>query len=139
MMEFTLKIYSNDIAVYRLPDLSGLSFPEDCGFFNLSVTGDEISLMCDVQRLSPEYQRWLDRKATSVSKDWFCLRVNGDLPFDIVGVIATLTGHIASIGISQFAVCTHDRDYVLVPNMQRHQVISHLKAVGYRFADCDPV
>ncbi|GAB6262783.1 ACT domain-containing protein [Photobacterium sp. R1] len=138
-MEFTLKIYSNDIAVYRLSDLSGLSFPEDCGFFNLSVTGDEISLMCDVQRLSSEYQGWLDRKATSVSKDWSCLRVDGELPFDIVGVIATLTGHIASIGICQFAVCTHDRDYVLVPNTQRHQVITHLKTVGYHFVDGDPV
>ena len=135
IMEFTIKIYSNDIAVYRLSDLSGFSFPEDCGFFNLSVTGDEISLMCDVGHLSSGYLEWLEQKTTSVSKNWSCLRVDGDLPFDIVGVIATLTSHIASIGISQFAVCTHDRDYVLVPNTQRHQVITYLKTVGYHCID----
>lgn len=138
-MEFTIKIYSNDIAVYRLSDLSGFLFPENCGFFNLSVTDDEISLMCDVERLSSGHIEWLDCKATSVSKNWSCLRVDGDLPFDIVGVTATLTGHIASIGISQFAICTHDRDYVLVPNAHRNKVITHLKTVGYLCVDSDLV
>lgn len=47
-------------------------------------------------------------------RGWRCLRVAGALPFNAVGILASLTGALAEAGMSLFAVSTFDTDYLLV-------------------------
>jgi uncharacterized protein len=51
---------------------------------------------------------------------WSALKVLGPLDFSITGIMANITGVLAAIGISVFAISTYDTDYILV----RHESLS---------------
>lgn len=73
--------------------------------FFVAQTEDEYSIMCP-QEIIPD--------GIDYSADWRCLRADGDLAFDEVGVVAKLSQPLAEAGLSLFLVSTHDRDYVFV-------------------------
>ncbi|MDC0176423.1 ACT domain-containing protein, partial [Planctomycetaceae bacterium] len=58
-------------------------------------------------------------------------RVVGPLEFSMVGVIASLTGTLATADISVFVVSTFDADLVLVKEADLDATIAALKAVGH--------
>ena len=47
-------------------------------------------------------------------RGWRALRVRGPLPFDAVGVLASVTAPLAAAGVSVFSLSTFDTDVVLV-------------------------
>ena len=71
----------------------------------LSKTSDELSIMCPRSGAPDNVQR---------SDGWRCLRVDVELGFEQIGVVATVSTPVANAGISLFLVSTYDRDYVLV-------------------------
>lgn len=73
--------------------------------FFVAQTSDEYSIICpqEVIPIGIDY-----------SADYRCLRADGDLDFDAVGVVAKLSSPLADAGLSLFLVSTHDRDYVFV-------------------------
>lgn len=73
--------------------------------FFVAQTEDEYSIMCPQKHIPQE----LDYDA-----DWRCMRVDGDLAFDEIGVVARVSKPLADAGMSLFLVSTHDRDYVFV-------------------------
>lgn len=98
-----------------LPEIFGIAklappqpFPlwlHDASLFFIARTTDEYSIMCPQQYI-PE--------TVTYSPDYRCLRVDGDLAFDEIGVVARVSKPLADAGLSLFLVSTHDRDYVLV-------------------------
>ena len=104
----------NQLIIKPLPELFGVcklsadqKFPlwlpqQDIVF--IARTIDELSIMCP-QKYIPSEQ--------IASRGWRCLRVDGDLAFDEVGVVARIATVLADIGLSIFVMSTHDRDYVL--------------------------
>ena len=105
----------SQLIIKQLPDLFGIcklspsqDFPtwmprHDMVF--IARTSDELSIMCP-QKYIPSEQ--------VASRSWHCLRIDGDLAFDEVGVVARIATPLANIGMSIFVISTHDRDYVLV-------------------------
>jgi hypothetical protein len=123
-MKLNLKVLDEDFTVYKLKSISDLQIPSEANFFSLTVTDDEYSLMTDKQ---------LGVNAISTSTDWKAIKVVGNLPFDIVGVTSNLTCSLAKENIGIMAVCTHDRDYILVQGLDLQNAIDVLKQSGHSF------
>jgi uncharacterized protein len=57
--------------------------------------------------------------------------VRGPLPFDLVGVFASMAGPLADAGISIFALSTFDTDYVLVKARDVERASGVLRDAGH--------
>ena len=101
-----LKLLTSQFAVLKLEPSENIpTWATQSEHFFISKTSDELSVIC------PE----ADVPAgVEASTGWRCFRVDGDLEFEQVGVVATVSKPIADEGISLFLVSTHDRDYVFV-------------------------
>jgi hypothetical protein len=89
--------------------------------FFVARTEDEYSIMCP-QKLIPD--------GITYAADYRCLRVDGDLAFDEIGVVARVSKPLADAGLSLFVVSTHDRDYVLVRQDGLETALATYRAVG---------
>ncbi|MBC8536430.1 ACT domain-containing protein [Feifania hominis] len=75
-------------------------------FVFTATTDMECSLVCRTQDVPPE---------TVAREDgWRAMRIEGPLPFSMVGILAKISGELAREDISLFAVSTFDTDYILV-------------------------
>jgi hypothetical protein len=90
--------------------------------FFVSQTEDEYSIMCP-QHLIPE--------DVPANKDYRCLRVEGDMTLDAVGVVAGVSKPLADAGLSLFLISTHDRDYVLVHQRDLPKAIDVYQQAGF--------
>lgn len=89
----------------------------------LSVTDEEISLVCPTDR-TPEN--------TSAREDgWSMLRIEGQLDFSLIGILAGISKILADNGIGIFAISTYNTDYILTRTEQFNKALSVLRAAGY--------
>jgi len=115
-----------------LPDTFGIlkltppqDFPVWLGqarVFFVAQTSDEYSIFCP-EDVIPE--------GIDYSGGYRCLRADGDLAFDEVGVVAKLSQPLADAGLSLFLVSTHDRDYVFVHRNDLHEALQIYRAKGF--------
>lgn len=115
-----------------LPELFGVMrlerpqpFPSWLGetaVFFIAQTEDEYSIICP-RHLIPAQHEFDD--------NWWCIRVEGEMPFDMVGVAAALSQPLADNDISLLLVATHDRDYVLVKDHHLGRVIEIYQKEGF--------
>ena len=101
-----------------LPDVRAID-----GFFALTRTDDEISLVClnsEADKLNP-YAR---------ENDYQVLRVAGQLDFSLVGILARMTGALVGAGIPVCAVSTYDTDYLLIKAGNMDSALKALEAAG---------
>ncbi|MFC2098262.1 ACT domain-containing protein [Bacteroidota bacterium] len=87
------------------------------GFFSVTVTDEEVSVVCleDIE---------IDSEQSSPS--WKCIKVAGPLELNLVGVLHDLTKPLKEAGISVFAISTYDTDYLLVPERSYNETIQAL-------------
>ncbi len=78
----------------------------DSGFFFLSVTDQEISLVCRTEDVPAD--------CTDREDGWRAFRVCGILDFSLVGILSKISGILAENRIGLFAVSTFNTDYILV-------------------------
>lgn len=123
-MKLNLSVLAKNITIYKLGSVNGLSIPSQASFFTLTITDDEYSVMSDVH---------LELNSISSSSDWKAIKVVGDLPFDIVGVTSNLCLSLANNCIGIMAVCTHDRDFILVKNKDLDRAKEALLNSGHTF------
>jgi len=97
--------------------------PTNAAFWNLSITPDEISLVCAESQIPAQAQ--------SVEHGWKALQVAGTLDFGMVGVIAAISAVLAAAKISIFVVSTYNTDYILVKETALEAAISQLQSAGY--------
>lgn len=124
----TLLLLDGLYAVCRMP-LSGPLIqlppvPDFPAMTTISVTSDELSYIGPADSM-PDNPAELD-------VGWRCFRVDGDLPFNAVGVVASFSSALAQAGISLFAISTHDRDYFLVREAALDEAISALEKSLFR-------
>ena len=115
-----------------LPDLFGVvklippqPFPtwlSGASMFFVSQTEDEYTIMC------PQHVIPGDLSANTGHR---CLRVEGDLAFDEVGVVARVSKPLADAGLSLLLISTHDRDYVLVHQRDLITAIDIYRQAGF--------
>ena len=57
--------------------------------------------------------------------------VKGPLDFNLVGIIAGLSGTLADAGVSIFALSTYDTDYIMVKQPDLDRALAALRQAGY--------
>jgi signal transduction histidine kinase len=115
-----LRLTGDRLAVCRLEPRPGLpSWVADApGFLTVSQAADELSVVCSAAVVP--------RRVRSEGP-FRLLHVIGPVPFDTIGIMATLSGALAASGISILPIATYDTDYVLV---RETDVERSLRALG---------
>jgi hypothetical protein len=119
-MGLKLRVLPEVLAVCRLAPDAALPdwIDTSAGFLTISRTPDELSLVCDRERV-PEGVR--------AERGWRAFKVEGPLDFALTGILAALAGPLADAGISIFAISTFDTDYLLVRESTLGQAIAVLR------------
>ena len=123
MPSHEMKVLPYELAVCRLG--AGDDVPDwamRAGFFSLTRTSDELSIVCPQDQVTPEVEQ---------EGGWRCLMVSGPLDFNQVGVLAALAQPLAEAGISIFAMSTYRTDYILVREKDLGLAISALRKAGH--------
>ncbi|MCD6475074.1 MAG: ACT domain-containing protein [Anaerolineaceae bacterium] len=100
------------------------------GFWSLTHTPDEVSLVMQVGNVIPE--------GAVIEDDWRMFRVAGTLAFEMVGVLSELSKVLADDGISIFTLSTYDTDYLLVKSAQLEPSLFALRSAGYGIENWQP-
>jgi hypothetical protein len=120
-----LKVLNDHLAICRsdkdepLPRWAKASAGE---FFSATRTRDELSIIIADSRAPREGK---------CEHDWRLLMVKGPLAFNLVGIIAGLSGTLADAGVSIFALSTYDTDYIMVKQADLDRALAALRQVGY--------
>jgi len=94
-----------------------------CGFFALTKTDAELSIVCEQALLSENVRAERDRRL---------LRVDSVLTFALTGVLASLVLPLADAAISIFAVSSFDTDYILIADRDIEHAIAVLESAGHK-------
>jgi len=92
------------------------------GFFALTRTDDEVSLVVNEAAIQPEWQ---------AEPGWRGLKVLGPLDFSLVGILSSLAAPLVESGISIFAISTYDTDYLLVKAEKLSSALAALREAGF--------
>jgi hypothetical protein len=65
---------------------------------------------------------------------WRCLKVEGEMKLQEVGVLASMTQPLAEANIPLFAISTFNTDYVFVMEEQLVNAVQALQKAGHEFA-----
>lgn len=104
------------------PDALVPSWVDHGGFWTVSRTADELSIVCEEDHIPSGVQ---------AEMGFACFKVIGPLDFSSVGVIAALTTALAASGIPLFAISTFDTDYLLVRRTDLPDAIDALRESGH--------
>jgi len=96
------------------------------GFFCLTQTADELSIVCEENRVPA---------GVRVERDWKALKLQGPFPFAITGVLTSFLQPLAEARVPIFAVSTFDTDYVLMKRDKVDAAIKALAAIGHELVD----
>jgi hypothetical protein len=121
-MGLRLNTIAGTFAVARLAPDAPLPAWIRGAFTSITRTADELSIVCDDDAVP------IDVKA---ERGWRALRIEGPIPFEMVGVAAALLTPLAEARISIFLVSTFDTDYLLVKADVFARAVDVLREAGY--------
>ena len=97
-------------------------FPKN-GYVFTGKTDREFSLVCETAYIPDGY--------THREDNWTAFRIDGQLDFSLIGILAPIADILANEKIGIFALSTYDTDYVLIKKGNRQKAIDALKNNGY--------
>ena len=119
----TLELVAGSYAVCRLGAAEPVPAWAGGGpFVSITRTDVELSVVCP-QAAVPA--------AALAERGFRCLRVAGPLGFGMTGVLASLSGPLASSGVSIFVVSTYDTDYLMVQERDLERAVDALTRAGH--------
>ncbi|MBI3556784.1 MAG: ACT domain-containing protein [Deltaproteobacteria bacterium] len=122
-MNLKLVVIPGLYAVCRLAPESAIpTWALQGGFFSVSGTADELSVVC-VQDQVPA--------GVQCEQGWSLIKVQGPMDFGLTGILAALAGPLAQAAISIFAVSTFETDYLLVKAENLEKARTILVAAGH--------
>ena len=120
------RLLAERLAVSQLPSGSPVpSWAAGPGFFCLTQTLEELSIVCDEARVPPDVR---------IERDWVALQLEGPFPFAMTGVLTSFLVPLADAAIPVFAVATFDTDYVLLKRSDLPAALRALSAAGHEQA-----
>jgi hypothetical protein len=94
------------LTIAKLPPDHPVPTWADGGRFSSTTrTPGELSIVCETHQVPAQVVH---------SGQWVRFEVEGPLPFSLVGVLSSLAAPLAEVGVSIFAIATHDTDHLLV-------------------------
>ena len=115
-----LKIIEHELTVCKVKELP----PDirDFDFYFIGKTDEELSLVCTTGQTHAE---------TIAREDgWKGFRIQGQLDFSLIGILAPIAKLLADNKIGIFAVSTFNTDYILVKKEQFRKALDVLSAAG---------
>lgn len=123
----TLSILQEVFAVCRLEPNEAMPAWSLQGFFAITRTEDELSIVC------PQSNVPLEAQAGHFEGGWRCLKVKGPLDFALTGILVAIAVPLAEAGVSIFALSTYETDYVLVKQADLDRAMQALLQAGHHF------
>ena len=116
-----LSIIDEELSVCKVADYSGIDLSSPLTF--TGSTDEEKSLVCPV-RFVPD---------NTVERDdgWRAFRIEGQLEFSLIGILAKISKVLADGGIGIFAISTYNTDYILTKSENFERAIRLLQSAGY--------
>ena len=123
MEKLKIRLLQGTYAVCQINDTEKVpSWVEEKGFFSVTKTEDEISVVMLQDKISKEIK---------AEKDWRILKVEGTLDFSLIGILAKISSVLAKNQISIFVISTFNTDYILVKEEKIEKAMAVLNLEGY--------
>lgn len=123
----SLSVLGERLAVCRLDPRERVSvWVAEAPFFSVTRTPEELSVVCPEQNLPSKM---------TCEKGWRALKIESQLDFSLMGVLASITAPLAEAGVSIFAISTYDTDYVLVREEALDTAVAALREAGHEIRD----
>jgi hypothetical protein len=123
--KLTLQLLNETFTINKLPQFaeipSILSKGEMCF---ISRTDEELSIVCPDFMAPNNVQQELG---------WRCLKVDGTMKLQEVGVLASILQPLSEAGVPVFTVSTFNTDYVFVMDEHLVNVVQALQKAGHQF------
>lgn len=91
-------------------------------FVSITRTGDELSIVCEEDRVPAGIQ---------CERGFAAIRVVGTIAPELVGVMVSLAAPLADAGIPILAIGTYDTDYVLLRHADLDTAMQALREAGH--------
>ena len=110
-----------DFSICKVIDFSGVDLYDEMCF--IGNTDDERSLVCPTRNVPKN----------TIKRDdgWKAFRIEGELDFSLVGILAGISGLLAEQGIGIFAVSTFNTDYIFTKADNYERALKILASNGY--------
>lgn len=118
-----LSLLEENLAICKLdPASPPPEWTTSQSFYSITRTPEELSVVCPESGIPKEIQR---------EKGFRCYKIEGQLNFSQVGVIASIAQLLAGAGVSIFTISTYNTDYILVKQHSLDKAEKALQAAGY--------
>jgi hypothetical protein len=112
-----------DYAVSRLaPDGTLPSWVKGSGFVNVSYCEDELSIVCQSDRVP---------SGTQSEAGWTALKLTASFEFDEAGIVLSVIKPVSEADLGVFLVSTFYRDYLLIKTNDLDQASALLSNAGH--------
>ena len=116
-----IRPFPHAFSVCKVADYSAVDLTQPFCF--TGRTDEEASLVC----LTGD----VPANATHREDGWRAFRIEGELDFSLIGILARICGIMAEKGIGVFALSTFNTDYILVKAERFDQALAALSDAGY--------
>lgn len=126
-MRMTLAVHTRQYTIHSFSPNAQLPrevFAEEVYFIGKTEEGLTLVISSDIELDSLEQE-----------PNWCCLEVLGPLGFSMTGILSKVSGTLADVQISIFALSTFDTDYILVKKNRLTSAIAALKKQGYQIIE----
>lgn len=128
MSTFTLTLLPDELAVCRLPSDSRVpDWAWHGPVQSVTRTDEELSIVC-AHDATPANG---SRPGLHVDGPWRVFKVHGPFPFDVTGVVASLSKPLAEAAVGVFILSTYDTDWILVKEETVHRAADALREAGH--------
>lgn len=114
----SMKLLEESYGVCRLDKNEPIpEWANNSDFSSITRTPEELSIVCFQNNIPDNIK---------CERDWKILKIEGQLDFSLIGILASISTILAQKGISIFAISTYDTDYILVKNKDIDKAIESL-------------
>lgn len=118
-----IKIINELFSVCKVEDYSQINI--NTPFCFIQKTDEENSLVCLTKDIPAN---------VIIQEDhWICMRIEGVLDFNLIGILSKISSILANVGIPIFAISTYNTDYIFISEFNKKIAIDTLSKNGYDF------
>jgi uncharacterized protein len=119
-----LREVEGSYAVVQLkPDAPVPTWAMAGGFWNLSRTPDELSIVCEAALVPTDQVQ---------QGGWSLFMLQGPFEFSLTGILTAVLNPLRDAGIGIFAMSTYDTDWVMVPVDRFDEAVAALRGAGHQ-------